>query len=151
MNTFLNGYNNFLMEFGKGKLMVLSSSKNDKVTSRMMSVIQSDGLFYFQTDKTFRKYYQLINNPQVALCIDNIQIEGICKEIGCPTDCSTFCNIYQECFCGSYRRYSSLKNERLFVVKPTYVERWLYIDGIPFMETFDIEKQVHKLVKYESA
>lgn len=74
MNTFLDSYNNFLVDFGKGKLMVLSSSKNDKVTSRMMSVVQSDGLFYFQTDKTFRKYYQLVNNPQVALCVDNIQI-----------------------------------------------------------------------------
>lgn len=45
--------------------------------------------------------------------------------------------------------YSSLKNERLFVVKPTYIERWLYIDGIPFMETFDIEKQIQRLSKYE--
>ena len=149
MDTFFDRYNNFLIEFGKGKPMVLSSSENDKVTSRMMSVVQSDGLFYFQTDKTFRKYCQLVNNPQVALCINNIQIEGTCEEIGHPTDCSFFCNIYQECFSGSYRRYSSLKNERLFVVKPTYVERWLYIDDIPFMEVFDIEKQMHKLIKYE--
>ena len=47
------------MEFNNGKTMVLSSSENDKVTSRMMSVVCVDGLLYFQTDKTFRKYHQL--------------------------------------------------------------------------------------------
>ena len=26
-------------------------------------------------DKTFRKYHQIISNPQVALCIENIQID----------------------------------------------------------------------------
>lgn len=149
MNTFFDRYNNFLREFGNGKPMVLSSSEKDKVTSRMMSIVQYNGAFYFQTDKTFRKYHQLINNPQVALCIDNIQIEGICEEIGHPTECSSFCNIYQECFSGSFKRYSSLKNERLFVVKPTYIERWLYKEGIPFMETFDIENQIYNSSQYE--
>lgn len=148
-NSFRDNYKNFLNEFGKGKHMVLSSSENDKVTSRMMSIVQSDGLFYFQTDKTFRKYTQLVSNPQIALCIDNIQIEGICEKIGHPMDNASFCRLYQECFNGSYERYSALNNERLFVVKPTYVERWLYIAGIPFVETFDVENQIHNLVKYE--
>lgn len=44
---------------------------------------------------------------------------------------------------------SSLQNERLFVVKPMYVERWVYIDGVPFMEIFDVENQEYKLTKYE--
>lgn len=149
MSVFMEKYESFLMEFVKGKTMVLSSSENNKVTSRMMSIVHNNGLFYFQTDKTFRKYHQLISNPQIALCADNIQIEGVCKEIGHPMDNAAFCSIYKECFCGSFNRYSSLKNERLFVVEPTYVERWIYIDGVPFMETFDVEKQEYKLTKYE--
>ncbi|MBO5165358.1 MAG: pyridoxamine 5'-phosphate oxidase family protein [Lachnospiraceae bacterium] len=149
MSVFMEKYESFLMEFAKGKTMVLSSSENNKVTSRMMSIVHNNGLFYFQTDKTFRKYHQLISNPQIALCADNIQIEGVCKEIGHPMDNAAFGSIYKECFCGSFNRYSSLKNERLFVVEPTYVERWIYIDGVPFMETFDVEKQEYKLTKYE--
>lgn len=140
-NTFYEKYNNFLDEFGKGKAMVLSSSENDKVTSRMMSVVQTNGLFYFQTDKMFKKYGQLIANPQVALCINNIQIEGICKEIGDPMKNAIFCELYQECFNSSFKKYSALENERLFVIKPTYIERWLYINGEPGLETFDIEKK----------
>lgn len=149
MGKFENEYCDLLAEFSKGKIMVLSSSKNDKVTSRMMSVIQIDGTFYFQTDKSFRKYDQLINNPLVALCIDNIQIEGICKEIGKPTDNTSFCEIYSECFKASYDMYSSLKNERLFKINPTYIERWIYKDGIPFIEIYDFECKEHKLVRYE--
>lgn len=149
MRMFAEKYGNLLTEFNKGKAMVLSSSENGRVSSRMMSIVCFDGFFYFQTDKTLRKYHQLISNPQVALCADNIQIEGICEEIGHPMDNAKFCDIYKKCFAGSFNRYSSLRNERLFAVKPTLVERWLYIGGVPFMETFDIEKQEYKLIEYK--
>lgn len=61
-----------------------------------------------------------------------------------------FCSEYEKNFNGSFKMYSSLKNERLFEVSPTFVERWLYIDGVPFIETFDVEHQVYKLSRYES-
>lgn len=148
MSAFKEKYEEFLMEFNKGKTMVLSSSENNKVTSRMMSIVCINGLFYFQTDKTFRKYHQLISNPQIALCIDNIQIEGVCEEIGRPKDNPLFCGMYESCFEGSFKAYSFLENERVFVVEPMQVERWVYIDGVPFMENFDLEKQEYKLIRY---
>lgn len=149
MSVYTEKYDNLLTEFSKGKAMVLSSSENGRVSSRMMSIVFFDGFFYFQTDKTLRKYHQLISNPQVALCADNIQIEGICEEIGHPMDNVMFCNVYQKCFNGSFNRYSSLRNERLFAVKPTHVERWLYVGGVPFIETYDIEKQQYDLIAYQ--
>lgn len=150
MNEFLNKYNDFLSVFNKGKTMVLSSCEDNKVSSRMMSIVCIDGLFYFQTDKKFRKYRELIHNPYVALCIDNIQIEGVCKEIGHPMSNAQFCSEYEKNFSISFKMYSSLKNERLFEVSPRFVERWLYIDSVPFIETFDVENQVYKLSRYES-
>ena len=149
MFLFKEKFESFLAEFTRGKTMVLSSSLNDKVSSRMMSIVCIDGLFYFQTDKTFRKYNQLIQNPQVALCTENIQIEGICTEIGHPLEGCIFCNIYKECFGNSFIKYSSLNNERLFVVTPTYVEKWTYINTIPFLETFDVTRREYTLAKYE--
>ena len=150
MNEFLNKYNSFLSVFNKGKTMVLSSCDDNKVSSRMMSIVCIDGMFYFQTDMSFRKYRELIHNPYVALCIDNIQIEGVCKEIGHPMANTQFCSEYEKNFSISFKMYSSLNNERLFEISPTFVERWLYIDGVPFMQIFDVENQVYKLVKYES-
>ena len=147
-SIFDNKLNDFFKEFGVGKAMVLSSSQNDKVTSRMMSIVQDNGLFYFQTDKTFKKYGQLMDNPNVALCISNIQIEGVCEEIGHPMKDANFCNLYQEYFSSSFKKYSALENERLFVIRPTYIKRWIYIDGVPNIETWDIEKEDYKLVEY---
>ena len=148
MNDFNEQYNAFLNEFGKGRKMVLSTSLNDKVTSRMMSVIQQSGIFFFQTDKHFRKYDQLIKNKNVALCIDNIQIEGICKELGHPLENPDFCSLYKECFASSFERYSSLSNEVLFAVTPLHMERWLYKVGTPFVETFDIANREYYICEY---
>ena len=44
MNTFTTAYQNFLSDFGKGRTMVLSTSENDVVYSRMMSVVQIEGV-----------------------------------------------------------------------------------------------------------
>lgn len=149
MSIFKEKYESLLIELNKGKTMVLSTSENNKVSSRMMSIVCFDGLFYFQTDKNFRKYNQLISNPHVALCTENIQVEGICKEIGHPMDNPKFCKVYKDAFVSSFHKYSFLQNERLFVVKPTYIERWRYIDGIPFIEIFNVENKEYELNKYE--
>lgn len=148
MDTFFTEYEKFLFDFGKGRKMVLSTSENDIVSSRMMSVVLIDGIFYFQTDITFKKYRQLSSNRNVALCIDNIQIEGICEEIGHPLNNASFCDRFLECFKGSYDAYTSLKNERLFAVRPTYIERWIYKEGVPYIEIFDIKAQSYKTSKY---
>lgn len=148
-NVFDEKYDAFLSDFGKGRTMVLSTSENDRVSSRMMSVVRIDGVFYFQTDITFNKYRQILSNHNVALCIDNIQIEGICEEMGHPLQNIHFCNVFRERFKGSYDAYTSLKNERLFAVKPMYAERWIYREGVPYIETFNVEAGEYQLIKYK--
>lgn len=128
--------------------MVLSTSENNRVSSRMMSVVQIDGIFYFQTDITMNKYHQIIANKNVALCIDNIQIEGICEEIGHPLKNDAFCDVFKECFKGSYDAYSSLKNERLFSVKPLHIECWIYKGAVPYIETFDMNSKQYSFNRY---
>lgn len=141
-------YETFWLSFGQGRKMVLSTALYNVVTSRMMSVVALDGSLYFQTDKTFRKYHQLSENPHVALCIDNIQIEGICSEIGKPMDHAAFCTAFKACFPDAFRRYSLLKNERLFVVSPRRIERWLYMADTPYVETFDVAHKRYALKQY---
>lgn len=75
--------------------MVLSTSLNNKVTLRMMSIVQADGILYFPN---------------------------------------------------SFKRYSTLKNERLFEVVSLYVKRWIYKDGIPFEEIYEVKKQIYVLL-----
>lgn len=65
----------FFNQMDNHKSMALSTSLNNKVTSRMMSIVIIENKLYFQTDITFCKYKQIKYNPKVALCADNIQIE----------------------------------------------------------------------------
>lgn len=145
---FEDEYLKFWQEFGESKKMVLSTSLNDIVTSRMMSMVVLDKKIYFQTDRTFRKYSQLKGNPNVSLCIDNIQMEGYCEEIGKPDEDIEFSNAYQKHFPSSYMRYTVLESERLFVVRPMFIERWLYIDKIPYVEIFDVTNKQYSLKPY---
>ena len=122
MNTFDDIYAKFLLDFGKGRKMVLSTSESNRVSSRMMSIVQIDGTFYFQTDLTFKKYHQILSNPNVALCIDNIQIEGICEEIGHPLECVPFCDVFQE-----YKPRVTREIEFLGEIKHDISRRKIYI------------------------
>lgn len=141
----------FWEEFGDHKLMVLSTASGKAVSSRMMSVIAFDRSFYFQTDIMSRKYAQLKENDHAALCADNIQIEGICREAGHPSENPSFCALYEKCFPGSFQRYTNLQNERLFRMEPIFIERWVYIDGEPFTEKIDLSDHEYFLKKYDVA
>ena len=81
---FATAYTKFWQELGPARKMVLATALAEKVTARMMSVVVLEEKLYFQTDITFRKYQQIRSNPHVALCADNIQIEGYCQEEGIP-------------------------------------------------------------------
>ncbi|MGN0521553.1 MAG: pyridoxamine 5'-phosphate oxidase family protein [Eubacterium sp.] len=148
MNNFNQKLNDFYDAFGTGKAMVLSTASNNKVSSRMMSVILIDGIFYFQTDRRFRKFNQIIDNPNVSLCIDNIQIEGKCTQIGTPSDKRDFIEQYKNTFPGAYKMYSISNNEVLFSIEPLYIQKWIYENDIPFIEIFDIKLKKYDRIPY---
>lgn len=115
----------------------------------MMSVIIFEGEFYFQTDKNFRKYNQIKNNPNVALCCDNISVEGVCTEIGKPLDNNKFIELYDKHYNYSFQQYSSLNNERLFKVTPTYILMWTYENSKPYIEILDFISKEYSKTFYE--
>lgn len=138
----------FFKNFGDHRHMVLSTCSDGNVSSRMMCVIQLDGLFYFQTDRTMKKYRQLMENPSVALCADNLQIEGSSRELGHPLAHKAFTECYSRCFNNSFLNYSSLSNERLFVVEPNFIQKWVYEDGVPYVERFDFPLRQYSKIQY---
>lgn len=147
-NSYTNKYNDIFQQIGDHAKIVLATSHDNKVSARKMSFLIRDGLFYFQTDKTLRKYQDIIANNNVALCLDNIQIEGICKEIGHPLEHPDFCEFFQKYFLSSYQAYSHLDNERLFIVEPIFIQRWNYINGKPIIEQLDIHTEKYTQKEY---
>lgn len=138
----------FFDDFGTHRNMVLSTSYQDKVSSRMMSIVRIDDKFYFQTDRNFRKYKEIKENPNVSLCIDNIQVEGVCREIGAPTDNSEFCEIFKTAFPKACSLYSLLKNEALFEISPIYIENWIYENDQPYILSLDLKDKRYLKERY---
>ena len=142
-------YNNIFQQIGDHAKMVLATSCQDKVSARKMSFLIMNGIFYKKKKKTSRKYQDIQENENVALCLDNIQIEGICKEIGHPLDHQEFCKYFQKYFLSSFQAYSHLENERLFIVEPTFIQRWNYVEGKPIIEQIYIHQKKYIEKEYQ--
>lgn len=42
-----------------------------------------------------------------------------------------------------------MKEERLFVVTPVRLEKWIYEDNQPYMEILDFQSQTYEKMKYD--
>ena len=135
---FKEKYVYLLSVIGDHKTMVLSTAVGDTVDSRMMSIVQFNEKFYFQTDCKMNKYRQMKLNPNFSLCFDNISIQGKCREIGIPAENKTFCNLYSKYFSRAYQLYSHLENEVLFEITPTLIKVWDYEDGSAYYEIYNV-------------
>lgn len=129
----------FLKRIGSHGVMVLAACTENRVTIRPMSVVVQDGKFYCQTDETFLKYKQVMENPRVALCYKNYSIEGMCKCIGKPHDKENifFAQAFKKYFYASYKAYSAIATERLLEITPTFAYVWKYEMAKPYMEYWD--------------
>ena len=64
--------------------IVVATSDKDKVAARTVYFVMLNSCVYFLTSKAYDKYKQIVKNPNVALCSDNIQIQGVAKVKGHP-------------------------------------------------------------------
>lgn len=131
-------------KIGTHGIMTLSTCSANRVTSRPMSMIVTDGRFYCQTDQTYLKYRQISDNPYVAVCHKNFSIEGTCKCIGKPLENDFFINAFKKHFYGSYKAYSDLQNEVLLEIVPTLIYSWNYKLTKPYMEYFDFVNLIYR-------
>ena len=136
---------------GEAKIMCLATSDKNRVSARSMSVIIYDKKLYFQTDKRFLKYSQLTENPRAALCWSNVQLEGVCEELGHFSASSNefFAERFKKHYKGSYEAYSHLKSEVVFELSPTLVTVWDYDEGRPFREFYDFSAQTYAKEYYD--
>lgn len=122
-----------IMILKREKHMVLASCSDGRVTARTMSHVSMGTDIYFQTDKKFLKVEQIAKNPRVALCVGNLQIEGIAELGSHPSalEYMEFSRLYKQKHPHSFERYSSLEDEIVIKVKPTLAILWKYVNGKP--------------------
>jgi uncharacterized pyridoxamine 5'-phosphate oxidase family protein len=68
------------------RAIVLATYADGRVTARTVSFVTKDLKIYFMSWDHNVKCRQIRSNPRVALCRDNVQIEGEAKILGSPVD-----------------------------------------------------------------
>lgn len=124
--------------------MVLATCSDNRVTARTVSIVVLEDTICFQTDSTFLKYNQICENPNVALCMNHIQIEGVAQNLGHPFDPenAAFMAKFKQRHAESVEQYSDLKTEIVIQVKPTFITVWKYREGQPLREFLDLESHI---------
>jgi general stress protein 26 len=126
------------------RLMVLSTcaatEADRQVTARSMSTIHHAGKVYFQTGPTTTKFDQIRQNPLVALCAGNVQVEGMARPLAHPLapESRFFAEKYSELHPGSFKIYSHLPSNVVIEVTPRRITFWKYTeDGKPYRDFVD--------------
>ena len=129
---------------GEKSIMILATSLGDRVTARSVSCIIFDKKIYFQTDRESLKYDQLSKNPNVALCVGNVQIEGTAELKGHPLgkENNWFRDMFKQNYSGSYETYSPMTREIIVEVKPKIFTLWKYEDGKPLRDYLNVTKTI---------
>lgn len=128
---------------GVSKIMTLSTTDGERVSSRNMSFIIHDGKFYFQTAREFRKSRDIEKNKHVALCVDNLQIEGVVTGSYTlyDTEAASFKKLYQEYHGKSYAAYSKLMGNRVFEITPETAQLYCYRDADVLIKNIDFTEK----------
>lgn len=148
--NYLDLENEIISSLEKNKVWILSTSYNDYVTSRSMSIINKDLDIYFQTNKCYIKHIQMNANNNVSLCFNNISIEGTVEEIGNWKEEKNIelMEIYKSQHLGSYNAYGLLDGQVVYKVNPKVIKLWKYIEGVPIRETLYVNKKIAEQLEF---
>lgn len=106
--------------------IVLATSSNNRVTAREVYFASNGFTIYFITSKAYEKYKQIEKNSNVALCINNIQMEGVARIKGHPNlpenrdELNTCLSKSKEAF----EKFIKYKNTVLIEIQVSRVEIW---------------------------
>lgn len=123
--------------------MVLATCSGNRVSARTVSIVNHGLKIYFQTDIDFLKYKQIKENPNVALCFENIQIEGQATITCHPFENRFFIENYKIQHKTAFENYSKLKDNVIIEVEPLLITFWKYteVDRKPYRDFIDIKEQ----------
>ena len=105
-------------------VVLATASKDGVVTASKMCVISDGTALYFQTDSNFEKARNIMENPNVAITIENIYFKGHASIIGHPSKNIYFVNQMKEKHFQTYENYTNLPNQILIKVKLTECRIW---------------------------
>lgn len=136
--------NEVIFNLENNRTWVLSTASDGNVSSRSMSIINKGLDIYFQTNKCYIKHNQMNKNNNVALCFNNISIEGVAEEIGDWKDEKNkeLMELYKSVHLSSFNAYGLLDGQVVYKVTPKKIKIWKYIDGKPIRQNLYVNEQL---------
>ncbi|MFX0171623.1 MAG: pyridoxamine 5'-phosphate oxidase family protein [Candidatus Hodarchaeota archaeon] len=122
------------------RAIVLDTSADNRVTARTVSFVSEELQIFFWSYRNHTKFYQIQENPKVALSRDNLQIEGISELKGSVLDPENedYLEKYRKKFPQEYERYVDEPDMILVTVKPTLFVLMVNIDGTLYRDHLDV-------------
>jgi uncharacterized pyridoxamine 5'-phosphate oxidase family protein len=144
---------NIYKQIGDSKIMALATCSQNYPTVRLVSCIVYEGKIFLQTGTDLIKYKQICENNNVALCVDNIQIEGIANIIGKTNEKQDneiikIMEVYKGHYRNSYEAYSNKEKEILIEIVPIKITKWDYENTKPYRIFIDIKNRQIKNEMY---
>jgi|SRR5271157_844797 len=129
----------------QNRKIVLATSLNNRVTARTVAYASEGLTIIFFTLTNLKKLAQIKANAKVALCINNVSIEGLAEIVGSPQEeeSKRLMEIYKKKFPVVSKWWFTRTPELLvFVkVKPTLIVSWVEKDNAPFLEYLDLQNE----------
>ena len=104
----------------------MATAAGNRVTCRTVFTVNVGLKLYLQTDTRLTKHRQLLTNPNVALCRDHVQIEGVAKDMGHPLTPKNqyFCDLYKRQHPRFFDIYTAVPTQSVVEVTPTLITTW---------------------------
>jgi uncharacterized pyridoxamine 5'-phosphate oxidase family protein len=130
-----------IIKFLEGKrAIVLATTSNNRVTARTVSFVNNGLHVFFWSYRNHTKCKQIKENPNVALCRDNLQVEGTASLHGSILNNYNidYLTIFKKKFPKDYKRYVNEPDMTLVKVKPILFILLVNIDGTLYRDHLDV-------------
>jgi hypothetical protein len=126
-------------ELAKDHHIILSTMTDNTVRSRLVDFVHRELSIGFFSWIGTRKIHDMMNNPQVALCVNNVQIEGKAGiYIECDNGCKPLLEVYQQQLPDLYEKFHALSGTCFVVVEPTMYILMKYEQASLFLYHLDV-------------
>ncbi|MDR2599537.1 MAG: pyridoxamine 5'-phosphate oxidase family protein [Oscillospiraceae bacterium] len=126
--------------------VVLATCADGRVTARTMNFVNDELTIYFQTSENGSKAEQIRENSNVAIAVDNIQIEAMAHfttDVRKIEFCST---MYKSKYPQLYEKYIECPEEPTLICKPVRFQLYKFIDRNICFDVLDVkEKKAYRI------
>jgi general stress protein 26 len=131
----------------ENKEITLATSYKDRVTARTVSFVNKDLEIYFLTWQHNKKITQISHNPNVALTVLNVQMEGVAEVLGKPGNYQEIGDLFRAKFSDRwFETFSGIEEMVLVKVEMNRVVKFENINRRFHLQNLDlINKIVHQM------